>query len=55
MVLLHYHYSNIEEFFSKIDLFLFLSESEGFGLVVLEAIQNNTPVVCSNIEPLSEF
>tara|TARA_B100000073_G_C23709175_1_gene563545 strand:- start:566 stop:1648 length:1083 start_codon:yes stop_codon:yes gene_type:complete len=55
MVLLHDHYSNIEEFFSKIDLFLFLSESEGFGLVVLEAIQNNTPVVCSNIEPLSEF
>ncbi len=54
-VLLQDHYSNIEEFFSKIDLFLFLSESEGFGLVVLEAIQNNIPVVCSDIEPLSEF
>ena len=46
---------NIEIFFEKIDLFLFLTESEGFGLVVLEAIENNIPVVCSNIEPLSEF
>ena len=36
-------------------MFLFLTESEGFGLVVLEAIENNIPVVCSNIEPLSEF
>jgi|TARA_B100001093_G_scaffold425695_1_gene419289 glycosyltransferase involved in cell wall biosynthesis len=54
-VFFHNHYENIEDFFSKIDLFLFLSESEGFGLVVLEAIENNTPVICSNIEPLSEF
>ena len=49
------HYENIEIFFEKIDLFLYLTESEGFGLVVLEAIENNIPVVCSNIEPLSEF
>ena len=51
----HNHFENIEDFFSKIDLFMFLSESEGFGLIVLEAIENNTPVICSNIEPLSEF
>ena len=49
------HFSNIEEFFEKIDIFLFLSESEGFGLVVLEAIENNVAVVCSNISPLNEF
>ena len=49
------HYSNIDNFFSQIDLFLFLSESEGFGLVVLEAIENNIAVVCSNISPLNEF
>ena len=49
------HFSNIDEFFEKIDLFLFLSESEGFGLVVLEAIENNVAVVCSNISPLNEF
>ena len=49
------HFSNIDNFFSEIDLFLFLSESEGFGLVVLEAIENNTGVICSNISPLNEF
>jgi len=49
------HFSNIDEFFSQLDLFLFLSESEGFGLVVLEAIENNVAVVCSNISPLNEF
>jgi len=48
-------YQNIEDFFSEIDLFLFLSESEGFGLIVLEAIENDVPVVCSNISPLNEF
>ena len=49
------HFSNIDKFFEKIDLFLFLSESEGFGLVVLEAIENNVAVVCSNMSPLNEF
>jgi glycosyltransferase involved in cell wall biosynthesis len=51
----HDHYEEIDDFFSQIDLFLFLSDSEGFGLVVLEAIENDIPVICSNIAPLSEF
>jgi len=49
------HYENIEEFFEKIDIFLFLSNSEGFGLVALEAIENNVAVICSDISPLNEF
>jgi len=49
------HFSDIDQFFEQIDLFLFLSESEGFGLVVLEAIENNVAVICSNISPLNEF
>tara|TARA_X000000368_G_scaffold418615_1_gene419014 strand:+ start:5013 stop:6098 length:1086 start_codon:yes stop_codon:yes gene_type:complete len=49
------HFSNIDNFFNEIDLFLFLSESEGFGLVALESIESNTAVVCSNISPLNEF
>lgn len=49
------HFSEIDKFFEQIDLFLFLSESEGFGLVVLEAIENNVAVICSNISPLNEF
>ena len=48
------HYENIE-IFLKNRFVPILTESEGFGLVVLEAIENNIPVVCSNIEPLSEF
>jgi len=49
------HYEDIDKFFSEINLFLFLSNSEGFGLVVLEAIENNVAVVCSDISPLNEF
>lgn len=49
------HYEDIDKFFSEINLFLFLSSSEGFGLVVLEAIENNVAVVCSDISPLNEF
>ena len=52
---IHQHYSDIENFFDEIDLFLFLSNSEGFGLVVLEAIENDVAVICSNISPLNEF
>ena len=48
-------FNNIDEFFEEIDLFLFLTESEGFGLIVLEAIENNVAVICSDIYPLSEF
>ncbi|RPG61812.1 MAG: glycosyltransferase [Flavobacteriaceae bacterium TMED238] len=49
------HFSDIDKFFYEIDLFLFLSESEGFGLVALEAVENNVAVICSNISPLNEF
>ena len=49
------HFTNIEEFFEELDIFLFLSSSEGFGLVVLEAIENNVAVICSDISPLNEF
>ena len=49
------HYEDIDEFFEELDLFLFLSSSEGFGLVVLEAIENNVTVICSDISPLNEF
>ena len=49
------HYKNIDDFFEELDLFLFLSSSEGFGLVVLEAIENNVTVICSDISPLNEF
>ena len=34
---------------------MFLTESEGFGLIVLEARENNVSVICSDIDSLSEF
>ena len=54
-VIIFDYFTNIEDFFDEIDIFLFLSSSEGFGLVVLEAIENNVAVICSDISPLNEF
>lgn len=42
-----------ERFFSEIDVFAFASLSEGFGIVVLEAMAATKPAVVSNISPLN--
>lgn len=41
--------------YSGAELFVFPSLHEGFGMPVLEAMCTETPVVCSNIEPLKEI
>ena len=41
-------------FFERV-LYIFLSESEGFGLVLLEAMSYGVPIVCSDIAPINEF
>ena len=43
------------KFFSEIDVFAFASLSEGFGIVVLEAMAALKPVVVSNILPLIDI
>jgi glycosyltransferase involved in cell wall biosynthesis len=48
-------YVDQEEFFSDIDVFAFASLSEGFGIVVLEAMLARRPPVVSNIAPLSDI
>jgi glycosyltransferase involved in cell wall biosynthesis len=44
-----------ERFFSDIEVFAFASRAEGFGIVVLEAMQAGVPAIVSNISPLNEI
>jgi len=45
---------NISEFLSKIDLFIFASKGEGFGLVLLEAMLANKPILAANNSAIPE-
>jgi glycosyltransferase involved in cell wall biosynthesis len=45
---------HIREFLSKIDLFIFASKGEGFGLVLLEAMLANKPVLAANNSAIPE-
>ena len=49
------HEPNVYEFLETIDLFIITSKYEGFGLVVLEAMQSNIPIVASRISPFEEI
>ena len=44
----------IREFFEKIDLFIFASKAEGFGLVLLEAMLANKPILAANNSAIPE-
>ena len=45
---------NIWEFLSKIDVFIFASKGEGFGLVLLEAMLANKPILAANNSAIPE-
>ncbi len=45
---------HIREFLSKIDLFIFASKGEGFGLVLLEAMLANKPILAANNSAIPE-
>lgn len=45
---------HIREFLSKIDLFIFASKGEGFGLVLLEAMLANKPIIAANNSAVPE-
>jgi glycosyltransferase involved in cell wall biosynthesis len=47
--------SDKSAFFSGIDIFAFASHSEGFGIVVLEAMEAGKPSVVSDIPPLNDI
>jgi glycosyltransferase involved in cell wall biosynthesis/SAM-dependent methyltransferase len=47
--------SDKEAFFADVDIFAFASQWEGFGIVVLEAMDAGKPVVVSDISPLRDI
>lgn len=47
--------SELELFYSKATALLFTSKAEGFGLPIVEALQKNIPVICSDIEVFREI
>lgn len=46
---------NAVSYFKYFDLFVMPSRSEGFGLALVEAVQQNTPVICSDIDVFKEL
>lgn len=48
------HVNNLEAFFSLADVFILCSEYEGFGMVLLESIWADTPIVSSSISAIPE-
>ncbi|MEE9379447.1 MAG: glycosyltransferase family 4 protein [Candidatus Lokiarchaeia archaeon] len=43
------------KFYASSDIFVFPSELEGFGQVLLESMASGTPVICANKPPMSEI
>lgn len=48
-------FEDVALIYSGAELFVFPSLHEGFGMPVLEAMYTETPVTCSDIEPLKEI
>jgi L-malate glycosyltransferase len=47
--------SNASVYLKYFDLFIMPSRSEGFGLVLIEAVQQRVPVICSDIDVFREL
>ena len=47
--------NNAKNYFHLFDIFIMPSRSEGFGLALIEAVQQKVPVICSDIEVFKEL
>jgi L-malate glycosyltransferase len=47
--------TNPVNYFKHFDLFIVPSRSEGFGLTLIEAVQQKVPVICSDLEVFKEL
>jgi glycosyltransferase involved in cell wall biosynthesis len=47
--------SNAVQYFKHFDFFIMPSRSEGFGLALVEAVQQKVPVICSDIDVFQEL
>jgi L-malate glycosyltransferase len=47
--------SNAVQYFKHFDFFIMPSRSEGFGLALVEAVQQKVPVICSDLEVFQEL
>lgn len=45
----------LSKYYASSDIFVFPSELEGFGQVILESMASGTPVICANKPPMSEI
>ncbi len=45
---------DLVKYYSSFDFFVFPTLAEGFGLVLIEALYNELPVICSDLEVLKE-
>jgi glycosyltransferase involved in cell wall biosynthesis len=43
------------KYYATSDIYVFPSNLEGFGQVVIEALASGTPVICSNLPPMSDI
>ena len=54
-IFLHDFEKDINKFFNKIDIYLYASSAEGFGLSLVEALSFDLPIICFDIAPLNNI